>query len=166
MKTFKKLKIGNIRLENPLILAPMVDVTNLPYRLICRKAGASMAYVEMIYADAITHENKKTKELMRTIRTEHPLGIQITGNSIKEIKDCIPYLKGYDLVDINCGCPSIKITGNEAGSYLLNNPEKIVEMIKVLKKAGLTVTAKVRLGFKKNNVLEVAKAKRKQELMQ
>ncbi|HLF54069.1 MAG TPA: tRNA-dihydrouridine synthase, partial [Candidatus Nanoarchaeia archaeon] len=97
MKTSKitrSLKIGNIVLKNPLILAPLVDVTNLPYRMICRKAGASLAYIEMIYADAITHENKKTKELMRTIKTEHPLGIQITGNNVKEIKDCIPYLKG------------------------------------------------------------------------
>lgn len=157
MKANKKLKIGKIILKNPLILAPMVDVTNLPYRMICRKAGAAMAYVEMIYADAITHKNPKTTKLMRTIKEDSPLGIQITGNNVKEIKACIPYLKKYDLVDINCGCPSIKITGNQAGSYLLNNPEKIGEMIKVLKKAGLTVTAKIRLGFKKNNILKVAK---------
>lgn len=112
----------------------------------------------MLYADAITHENAKTKKLMQFDKKEHPIGIQITGNSIEEIRKCIPYLKGYDLVDINCGCPSIRITGNKAGSFLLKTPEKIAEMIKVLKEAGLTVTAKIRLGYQNNNVLEVARA--------
>ena len=71
----KSLKIGNIRLKNPLILAPMVDVTDLPYRLICRKAGASMAYTEMLYIDAILHENKKTLSLMKTSPQDKPVGI-------------------------------------------------------------------------------------------
>ncbi len=112
----------------------------------------------MLYADAITHENAKTKKLMQFDKKEHPIGIQITGNSVEEIRKCIPYLKGYDFVDINCGCPSIRITGNEAGSFLLKTPEKIAEMIKILKEAGLTVTAKIRLGYQNNNVMEVARA--------
>ncbi len=153
----KKIKIGSLTLKNQLFLAPMVNVTNLPYRMICRKAGAAMAYIEMLYASAIIHENPKTRKLMQTIKEDSPLGIQITGNNVKEIKDCIPYLRKYDLVDINCGCPSIRITGNQAGSYLLNNPEKIGDMIKVLKKTDLTVTAKIRLGFKRNNILQVSK---------
>lgn len=154
----KTLKIGNIKLKNPLFLAPMVDVTNLPYRLICRKAGASMAYTEMLYISQILHENSHTKNLMKTSKEDKPIGIQITGNSVEEFKKVIPYLKEYDLVDINCGCPSIKITGNQAGSYLLKNPDKIASIIKILKSANLTVTAKIRLGFKENNVLKVARA--------
>ncbi len=153
----KSLKIGNIKLKNPLFLAPMVDVTDLPYRLICRRAGASMAYTEMLYISQILHENLHTKNLMRTSKEDKPIGIQITGNSVEEFKKVIPYLEKYDLVDINCGCPSIKITGNQAGSYLLKNPDKIAFIIKTLKQANLTVTAKVRLGFKTNNVLKVAK---------
>ena len=116
-----------------------------------------MAYTEMINVPAIIHENKKTKDMMKTLKGDSPLGIQITGNNFQEFKKVIPFLKKYDLVDINCGCPSEKIYSNESGSYLLNEPEKIAEMIKLLKKAGLTVTAKIRLGFKKNNVLQVAK---------
>jgi len=151
------LKIGKITFKNRLFLAPMLDITNLPYRLICRKAGVAMAYTEMINVPAIIHENEKTKNMMKTLRGDSPIGIQITGNSVQEFKKVIPFLKDYDLVDINCGCPSERIYSNESGSYLLNNPEKIAEIIKLLKKAGLTVTAKIRLGFKKNNVLQVAK---------
>ena len=151
------LKIGNLQLKNPLILAPMVDITNLPYRLICRKAGASLAFTEMINVPAILHENKKTQEMMKTCKEDSPIGIQITENSIKDFEKVIPYLKHYALVDINCGCPSERITGNESGSCLLQSPEKIAEIIRILKKANLTVTAKIRLGFKKNNVLEIAK---------
>ena len=152
-----KLKIGKITLKNRLFLAPMLDITNLPYRLICRKSGCAMAYTEMINVPAIIHENEKTKNMMKTCKEDSPLGIQITGNNVQEFKKIIPYLKKYDIVDINCGCPSEKIYSNESGSYLLNNPEKIAEIIKLLKREGLTVTAKIRLGFKKNNVLEVAK---------
>ena len=153
----KSLKIGKLKLKHPIILAPMVDVTDLPYRLICKKAGASLAYTEMLYISAIIHENEKTKKLMKTIPSEKPVGIQITGNSPEEFKKAIPYLKNYSLVDINCGCPSLRITGNQAGSYLLKNPEKISEIIKILKSAGLTVTAKIRLGFDKNEAVKIAK---------
>ena len=154
----KPLKIGSLKIKNPLFLSPMVDVTDLPYRLICRKSGAAMAYTEMIYISAILHENKKTLNLMKTSKEDKPLGIQITGNSIEEFKTVLPYLKPYNLVDLNCGCPSIRITGNQAGSYLLKNPNKIADMIKILKTSDLPVTAKIRLGFKTNNVLKVSKA--------
>ena len=155
----KELKIGNIRLKNNLFLAPMVDVTDMAYREICRKAGAGMAYTEMIYIDAILHENKKTKKLMMTSKGDKPIGLQITGNNEDEFAKFakLKELKNYDLIDINCGCPSIKITGNEAGSFLLRNPSKIGRMIKLLKKEGHIVTAKIRLGFDKVNVLEVAR---------
>jgi tRNA-dihydrouridine synthase B len=154
----KPIKIGKYTIKRPIFLAPMVDVTDMPYRAICRKAGAGMAYTEMLYVDAITHENKKTKQLMEIDKKkEKPSGIQITGNNIEEFKKVIPYLKKYNIVDLNCGCPSVKIVGNEAGSYLLKNPEKIADIVKLLKKSGLVVTAKIRLGFDNNNVIEIAK---------
>lgn len=155
----KQLKIGDVRIKNRLFLAPMVDVTDLPYRLICRKAGASMAYTEMLYLNAITHENPKTMKMMQTCKKDSPIGIQVTGRSIEELKKAIAVnvFDKYDLVDLNCGCPSIRITGNGAGSFLLKNPDKIGEMIKVLKNAGYTTTAKMRLGFEKNNALNIAK---------
>lgn len=155
----KSLKIGNIKIKNPLFLAPMVDITDLAYRLICRNAGASMAYTEMLYTNAILHRNPKTLSLMKTCKEDKPVGIQITGSSIKEFQQLTKtnYLKKYSLVDLNCGCPSIKITGNKAGSYLLNNPDKISEIIKILKTSNKPVTAKIRLGFKKNNVISITK---------
>lgn len=154
----KSLKIGKITLKNRLFLAPMVDVTDVAYRMVCRKAGAGMAYTEMLYVDAITHPNHKTQQLMKIApRGDHPIGIQITGNNLTEFKKVIPFLKPYDLVDINCGCPSVRIVGSEAGSYLLKDPKKITSFVQLLKEAGLTVTVKIRLGFDKNEVLELAK---------
>jgi tRNA-dihydrouridine synthase B len=153
----KSLKIGNVKIKNPLFLAPMVEVTNLPYRLMCKKAGAGMTYTEMIYLDAILHENEKTLKMMLTSIEDKPIGLQVTGDNPEEFSRLIPYTKPYSLVDINCGCPSTRIIGTKAGSYLLQNPEKIVKMIKILKEVDLTVTAKIRLGFNKNNVLKIAK---------
>ena len=154
------LRIGNIKLKNRLFLAPMVDVTDCAFRLLCRQQGASMGYTEMIYVDAILHENERTKKLM-TIggKEDRPLGLQVTGNNLTEFTKFskLKLLQDYDLIDINCGCPSVKITGNEAGSYLLRTPDKIGQMIRVLKDAGHIVTAKIRLGYKNNNVLEVSK---------
>ena len=174
------LRIGSLKLKNHLFLAPMVDVTDCAFRLLCREQGAAMAYTEMIYADALLHENLPTKKLM-TIGgvDDRPLGLQVTGNTVEDFRKLseLNILRDYDLidtenrefsvsptshsrfdvVDINCGCPSVKIVGSEAGSYLLRTPDKIGEMIKVLKDAGFIVTAKIRLGFKNNNVLEVSK---------
>ena len=155
----KSLKIGDVKIKNRLFLSPMVEVTDLPYRLICRKAGAGMAYTEMLYIDAITHENAKTKKLMETSREEKPIGIQVTGSNTSELQKAISMkvFDKYDIVNINCGCPSVRITGNEAGSFLLKNPEKIAGMIKLLKDAGYTTTAKIRLGYENNNVMKVSK---------
>ena len=154
----ESLKIGDVKLKNRLFLAPMVDVTDLPYRLLCRKAGAGMAYTEMLNIGALLHENKKTLDLLKTCKEDKPLGIQITGRNVKEFEDVSKYLKSnweYNLVDINCGCPSNRITGNESGSYLLKTPKKIGEMVKILKSNGFVTTAKIRLGFRKNNVMKV-----------
>src|SRR3989338_1581897 len=111
----ENLKIGNIKLKNRLILSPMVDVTDLAYRLICRKSGCAMAYTEMLYIDAILHENKRTLSLMKTSKEDHPVGLQITGKNPNEFEKMGPYLRPFDLVDINCGCPSIRLIRNEAG---------------------------------------------------
>lgn len=156
MKTFK---IGNIRLRNRLLLAPMVDVTDLPYRLICRKAGAALCFTEMLNIGAILHENEKTKRLMKTCVDDKPVGIQITGPSEDQFKDVVPILlkERYDLVDINCGCPSIRTLDNKSGSFLLKKPAKIASYIKILKDSGFVTTAKIRLGYKNNNVIKVAK---------
>ena len=151
------MKISTLKLSSPFILAPMMEVTNLPYRLLCRKQGASLAFTEMLYTNQIIHKNKKINQILKTSKEDKPLGIQITGNSLPEFKACIPILKKYDLVDLNCGCPSTRVTGTKAGSYLLQNPKLIAQIIELLKSHNLIVTAKIRLGFNKNNALEIAK---------
>lgn len=153
----KSFSIGPIKLKNPLLLAPMVDVTDLPYRFLCRKAGAAMAYTEMLNIGSILHTNQKTLNAIKTNHEDTPSGVQITAPRVSDFKKVIPHLKSFDIVDINCGCPSIRITDNASGSYLLKTPHKIARYIQVLKEAGYTTTAKIRLGFKKNNVLKVAK---------
>ncbi len=154
----KPLKIGKVTVSNRLFLAPMVDVTDAAYRQICREAGAGMAYIEMLNTGAILHPNKKTQSLMKTFPSEFPKVIQITGPNVEDFKKVIQHLKPYDIVDINCGCPSTRTIDNESGAYLLNDAGKIASYIKILKQAGHTVTVKIRLGFKNNNVIEIAKA--------
>ena len=155
----KTLKIGGVKIKNPLFLAPMLEITDLPYRLICRKAGAGVAYTEMINIPAITHKNAKTLQMLKTCKQDKPLGLQITANSITEFKSLIPYLKilKFNLIDLNCGCPSDKTMENQCGSALLENPKLLADAIKLLKKENYIVTAKIRLGMKENNVLKTAK---------
>src|SRR3989344_343274 len=98
----KYLSIGNVRLRNRLFLAPMVDVTDCAFRLLCREQGAAMAYTEMIYVNAILHENIPTKKLMVIGGLkDRPLGLQVTGNSIDEFKKLakLSILRNYDLID-------------------------------------------------------------------
>jgi len=151
------LKIGNFKLENPLFLAPMVDVTDLAYRLICRRAGCGMAYTEMLQVEALNRAEKNLKYKTLTNSEDKPLGVQITGRRISDFKGVVPKLRGYDLVDLNCGCPGHLTIDHGSGSYLMKNPDKISKIISLLKDNGLNVTAKIRLGFNKNNVFEVAK---------
>lgn len=153
----KKLKIGNVKLENPLFLAPMVDVSNLAYRLLCRKYGAAICYTEMLQAEGLIHGGARMKSKTLTNKEDKPLGIQITGRRISDFKKIIPKLYSYELVDLNCGCPGHLTVVHGSGSYLMKSPEKIASIIKLLKDNSLTTTAKIRLGFNKNNVIEVVK---------
>ena len=153
------LKIGNIKLKNRLFLSPMVDVTDVAYRMLCRREGAGMAYTEMINIGAILNENTKTLGMLKTAKEDKPVGLQVTGRNVDEFKKLseLDVVRKFDLVDLNCGCPSTRITGNQSGSYLLQDPEKIGKMIRVLKEKDLIVTAKIRLGFKKNEVMKISK---------
>ncbi|MEK6895357.1 MAG: tRNA-dihydrouridine synthase family protein [Nanoarchaeota archaeon] len=157
----KSLKISNLKV-NPILLAPMVDVTDLPYRLLCKEQGAGIVYTEMLHVEAIKHGGKKVQDKMKFSELERPIGIQITFSELNTLKEVIPRLKGYDLVDINCGCPSHLTIDHGSGVCLMDYPEKVASAIKLLKKSGIKiVTVKCRLGFKKNNVLEFARVVQK-----
>jgi len=165
MKTFS---IGNIKLKNPVLLSPMVDVTDLPYRLICKKNGAALSYTEMLHIESliqIQNNNPKSIRLIDKIKTtkkEFPVGIQTTGRSVVEFKQASKILhqlvpKKFNLIDINCGCPSHLTLDNQSGAYLLNNPKIISEIISFLKDENFIVTAKIRKGYDKDNPLKVSK---------
>ena len=153
------MKIGNLKLKNNLILAPMADITDVAFRLLCKRNGAGLVFTEMIHAEALVRKNEKTLELIKTCEEERPVGIQLAVNDIKTAGKIIPSLKKFDVVDINCGCPAPKITKNNLGAALLEKPEKINEIIKFLvKNLDVPITAKIRLGFNNVNVFETAKA--------
>ena len=151
------MKIGNVKIKNRLFLAPLVDITDLQYRLICREYGAGMAYTEMLNIGSILNKSKKSEIMMKTSPKENPSGIQITGNSIDDFKKVGKFIDKFDIVDINCGCPSTRTIDNSSGSFLLKDPIKLGKMVSVLKDFGFNTTVKIRLGFEKNNVIKIVK---------
>lgn len=156
------LKIGNVFLNNSYILAPMAGVTDLPFRLICKDFGAGLTTTEMVSAKAITYKNKKTFDLLMTGENEHPVAVQLFGSEPDTMAEAVKMIEEYpfDIIDINMGCPVLKVVKNGEGSALSKNPVlagKIIEaMAKVTKKP---VTVKFRLGFEKNKINAVEMAK-------
>ena len=156
------LKIGNVELPNPLILAPMAGVTDLPFRFLCREQGAGMVCMEMVSAKAVSFHNKNTEKLMQTSPGEHPVSLQLFGSEpdiISEIARGIEE-RPFDILDLNMGCPVPKIVGNGEGSALMREP-KLVEAIvsKTVRATKKPVTVKIRKGFDEDhvNAVEIAK---------
>ncbi len=146
----KTLQIGNITLENNLILAPMAGVTDLPFRVLCKEQGAGLICMEMVSAKAILYKNKNTKELLTMDPREHPVSLQLFGSDpdiISEMAKQIEELP-FDILDINMGCPVPKVVNNGDGSALMKQPllaGKIIE--KTAKAIHKPVTVKIRKGF-------------------
>ncbi|MCR4922764.1 MAG: tRNA dihydrouridine synthase DusB [Lachnospiraceae bacterium] len=149
------LKIGNVELENPWILAPMAGICDLPFRLLCREMGAGMVCTEMISAKAIFYNNKNTEELMNIGKDEGIVSMQIFGSDPEIMGDMAKRIedKGHAILDINMGCPVPKVVNNKEGSALMKDPllaGRIIERV-----AGSTVkplTVKIRKGFDENNI--------------
>ncbi|MFA9377106.1 MAG: tRNA dihydrouridine synthase DusB [Lachnotalea sp.] len=157
-----KLKIGNIELENNLILAPMAGVTDLPFRLLCKKQGAGLLCMEMVSAKAVYYKNKNTASLMDIDEKEGPVSLQLFGADpyiISEIAKSIEE-RPFSILDINMGCPVPKVVNNKEGSALLKEPklvrEIVTQTVKAIKKP---VTVKIRKGFDETsvNAVEIAK---------
>lgn len=155
------MKIGNLELENNIFLAPMAGITDLPFRLICKKNGAGLVYTEMVSAKALLYGDEKTKLLLKTCKEEHPLAVQIFGNDL----DAIAYASKYvskigEIVDINMGCPAPKIVKNGDGSKLLLNLDLVEKIVKTaVENASVPVTVKIRLGWDSENIVAVEAAK-------
>lgn len=158
----KKLKIGNIELDNPYILAPMAGVTDLPFRLLCKEQGAGLLCMEMVSAKAIQYNNKNTKALLEIHPEEQPVSLQLFGSDpdvISEIAKRIEELP-FAILDINMGCPVPKIVKNGEGSALMKNPKLVYEIVsKTAKAIQKPVTVKIRKGFDDScvNAVEIAK---------
>lgn len=161
MKYLKKLKIGNVELENNLILAPMAGVTNQPFRIICKQFGAGMVCTEMASSKAIFYNDQKTKRLLDTEGEERPISFQIFGSDEETMGYASKYIsKLADIVDINMGCPAPKVVKNGDGSKLLLDLEKAEKIIKaVVQNSDKPVTLKIRKGWDKNNIVAVEIAK-------
>ena len=116
----KKLKIGNIELENNIFLAPMAGITDRPFRLICEKFNPGLVYTEMVSAKALQYGDEKTKKLLNMKNEKRPIAVQIFGSDIDALKYASEYVSQIaDIIDINMGCPAPKIVKNGDGSKLL-----------------------------------------------
>lgn len=152
-----KLKIGNVELENNLILAPMAGVTNLPFRIICKDYGAGMVCTEMASAKAMFHNDQKTKRLFNTEGEKRPISFQVFGSELESIAYAVKYMSDFaDIIDINMGCPAPKVVKNGDGSKLLLDLEKAKQIIETaVQNSKVPVTVKVRKGWDKENIVAV-----------
>ncbi|HEY6951036.1 MAG TPA: tRNA-dihydrouridine synthase family protein, partial [Bacteroidota bacterium] len=156
------MKIGRIDIETPILLAPMEDVTDLPFRLVCKRLGADIVYTEFVNSEGLVRNSKKTKAKMGFVEEERPIGIQIyggnecsMGSAAQMAESCEP-----DLIDINCGCWVKNVAGHGAGAGLLRDLPKMEQVIKsVIQAVRIPVTVKTRLGWDSESIkiVEVAK---------
>jgi tRNA-dihydrouridine synthase B len=156
------VKIGNIDLgEFPLLLAPMEDVSDPPFRFVCKQNGVDMMYTEFISSEGLIRDAAKSRQKLDIFEYERPIGIQIFGSEIDTMREAtaIASQAGPDLIDINYGCPVKNVACRGAGASLLQDIDKMVAMTKaVIESTHLPVTVKTRLGWDDNtkNVDEVA----------
>ena len=168
------MKIGNVDLgERPVTLAPMEDVTDASFRILCREAGAAMVTTEFVSSDGLVRDVSKTIAKMHTLEEEAPVAVQIYGNSPEAMVDAAKMAErakelagghGADIIDINFGCPVSKIAGRGAGSGMMREPDKMVAITKAIVEAvGKPVTVKTRLGWDDSSKIIVDLAERLQD---
>ena len=156
------MRIGNVTLDNNIILAPMAGVTDLPFRLLCKEQGAGLLCMEMVSAKAIYYNNKNTESLMEIDERERPVSLQLFGSDADIMSEMAKKIeeKPFDILDINMGCPVPKVAGNGEGSALMKKPELVREIVsKVVKATCKPVTVKIRKGFDEScvNAVEIAR---------
>lgn len=155
-------KIGNVQIDNHLVLGPMAGVTDLPFRLLCKEQGAGLIYTEMVSAKGIYYENKNTDALLEVVEEERPVALQLFGEDpyiMSEMAKKIEH-RNFDILDINMGCPVPKVVNNGEGSALMKNPKRVGEVVSAISKAiQKPVTVKIRKGFTEDtaNAVEIAR---------
>ena len=158
----KKLKIGDVELENNILLAPMAGITDLPFRKIAKKQGVGLVYTEMVSSKAIFHNDEKTKKLLNMENEKRPIAVQIFGSDVDSMVYAAKYVEPIaDIIDINMGCPAPKVVKNGDGSKLLLDLELAEKIVKaVVEAVRKPVTVKLRKGWNNSNVVAVEAAKR------
>ena len=151
----KELEIGNVKLKNNIILAPMAGITDLPFRIICKKYNPGLVCTEMVSSRAIYYDDERTKKMVNINEEERPVSIQIFGNEPDIMGKSAEILSSKaDIIDINMGCPAPKVVKNGDGSSLLLNLPLAEEIIKqVVKMSKVPVTVKMRKGYTSDNVV-------------
>ena len=161
-----ELQIGNVKLENDLILGPMAGVTDLPFRLLCKEQGAGLLCMEMVSAKGIMYNNKNTKFLLTIDERERPVSLQLFGSDADIISEQAKRIEElpFDILGINMGCPVPKIVNNGDGSALMKNPLLAGEIIeKTARAIQKPVTVKIRKGFDEEHINAVEMAHIAQE---
>lgn len=158
----EKLTIGNVTLENNLVLAPMAGVTDLPFRVLCKEQGVGLICMEMVSAKGIYYNNKNTEILLTTTEEERPVSLQLFGSDPKIMSEMAKKIeeRPFDILDINMGCPVPKVVNNGEGSALMKNPKLVYEIVsEIVKAIQKPVTVKIRKGFDEEhvNAVEIAK---------
>lgn len=155
--TDKQMKIGNIQFgDNPIMLAPMEDVTDIGFRHLCKRFGAAMVYTEFVSAEALVRNVKSTMSKLHVGDDERPVGIQIYGRDVPQMVEAAKIVEeaGPDVIDINFGCPVKKVAGKGAGAGMLKNIPLMLDITReVVKAVKLPVTVKTRLGWDSGNII-------------
>ncbi len=157
-----KLTIGNVTLDNNVVLAPMAGVTDLPFRLLCKEQGAGLICMEMVSAKAIYYNNKNTEELLEIHPKEMPVSLQLFGSDADIMSEMAKRIeeRPFAVLDVNMGCPVPKVVNNGEGSALMKNPKLVEEILtKLVKAIEKPVTVKIRKGFDDDhvNAVEIAR---------
>jgi tRNA-dihydrouridine synthase B len=145
----KPLRIGGLVLAHNVVLAPLAGITNLPFRLLCRRNGAALAFTEMVSVNGLVREGARTLSLLKSCPEDRPLGIQLFGDTPESLAEAARMVEGYgELLDINMGCPVRKVVGTGAGSALLRTPPTIAAIIRAVRSVtSLPLTIKIRSGW-------------------
>jgi len=161
------MKIGNIEFgERPIFLAPMEDVTDIGFRMLCKRFGASMVYTEFVSAEALVRDVKSTVRKLTIADEERPVGIQIYGRDVEAMVEAAKMVEqaGPDVIDLNFGCPVKKVAGKGAGAGMLQNIPKLLEITeKVVQAVKLPVTVKTRLGWNHEQLIITSLAEQLQD---
>ena len=161
------MKIGNIDFgSRPVFLAPMEDVTDIGFRMLCKRFGAAMVYTEFVSAEALVRSVKSTVSKLAICDEERPVGIQIYGRSVEDMVEAARIVEqaSPDIIDINFGCPVKKVAGKGAGAGMLQNIDKLLDITrKVVDAVNLPVTVKTRLGWNNDNLVITTLAEQLQD---